>query len=117
MTCTGYGRVEAALGDGADSYSTNESIPDIGDGGAGTDTINGGAGNDQLLGGDGNDTLDGDSENDELDGQAGNDNLTGDDPSSAKPMLKALVGELKLYPEKLTELPVVETPASSSLSS
>lgn len=38
------------------------------------------------------------------------DNLTGDDPASAKPMLKALVGELKLYPEKLPELPVVETP-------
>ncbi|MBE2254324.1 MAG: recombinase zinc beta ribbon domain-containing protein [Myxococcus sp.] len=31
------------------------------------------------------------------------DNLTGDDPASAKPMLKALVGELKLYPEKLTD--------------
>ncbi len=33
------------------------------------------------------------------------DNLTGDDPASAKPMLKALVGELKLYPEQLPELP------------
>jgi hypothetical protein len=79
VTCSGYGRVEAMLGDGDDTYSTNESIPDVVDGGPGNDTINGGAGNDRLLGGDGNDTLDGDSENDELDGQAGNDNLTGDD--------------------------------------
>lgn len=79
VTCTGYGSVRAALGDLNDSYSTNESLTDVIDGGPGDDAVLGGAGNDQLLGGDGADTLDGDSENDSLDGGAGNDNLTGDD--------------------------------------
>lgn len=79
VTCAGYARVQAALGDQGDTYSTNESIPDVVDAGPGNDTANGGAGNDELSGGDGADTLDGDSENDTLAGGDGNDNLTGDD--------------------------------------
>lgn len=37
------------------------------------------------------------------------DNLTGADPASAKPLLKALVGELKLYPEEVDAPPEPDT--------
>lgn len=85
VVCPLVDAVEATLGDGNDSFSTDVFAAtveggdgnDILSGGTADDTLGGGAGDDWVSGGGGDDTLYGDDGRDTLDGGRGSDTLDG----------------------------------------
>lgn len=80
VKCTTRGNptlVNAALGNGNDTFANKAAVATTADGGPGNDTLTGGTAADTLTGGTGNDRLTGAAGNDLLTGGTGNDLLTG----------------------------------------